>query len=135
MKPLILVIDDNKAIRYLLQTILSKKYRVVSAPDAASAMFFLAEKNFPALIIADPVLADTPRWSLIEHLSESAMYKHIPIIVLSDADTSEVESKCIELGVAASYRKPFNPVTLMENIDQLVAGDLETANRGSFRLV
>jgi DNA-binding response OmpR family regulator len=54
MKKQILAIDDSKAIRFLLQTILSKDYQVITMPDGCSAMYWLSKKNLPDLIIADP---------------------------------------------------------------------------------
>lgn len=129
MKPLILVIEDSKAIRFLLQTILGDKYQVVTAPDAASAMYFLGKKNFPALIIADPKLQDSAKWSLVEHLSFSGMYGHIPLMVLTDAEHEEVKLKCSECGVSKYFRKPFNPVLLIEAVQELTSGDIAASNR------
>jgi len=54
MKKQILAIDDSKAIRFLLQTVLGKEYHVVTVPDGYSAMYYLAHRNRPDLIIADP---------------------------------------------------------------------------------
>ena len=92
MKKQILAIDDSKAIRFLLQTILSKDYQVITMPDGCSAMYWLSKKNLPDLIIADPQLPDMENWELVEQLSSSGIYGNIPLLVLSGLDIAETRS-------------------------------------------
>jgi len=120
MKKQILAIDDSKAIRFLLQTVLGKEYQVVTVPDGYSAMYYLSHRAQPDLIIADPQLPDMENWELIEQLSSSGMYGDIPVLVLSGLDRKETEAKCLEYGVVKHFLKPFNPVELMAAISDLV---------------
>ena len=126
MKKQILAIDDSKAIRFLLQTVLGKEYHVVTVPDGYSAMYYLSHRAQPDLIIADPQLPDMENWELVQQLSSSGMYGEIPVLVLSGLDVKETEEKCIEYGVVRHFLKPFNPVELMGAIQQLVkSGELD----------
>ncbi|HSZ86058.1 MAG TPA: response regulator [Puia sp.] len=120
MKKQILAIDDSKAIRFLLQTILSKDYQVITMPDGCSAMYWLSKKNLPDLIIADPQLPDMENWELVEQLSSSGIYGNIPLLVLSGLDNAETQVKCLEHGVAKYFLKPFNPVDLLSVINNLI---------------
>ena len=120
MKKQILAIDDSKAIRFLLQTVLGKEYQVVTVPDGYSAMYYLSHRAQPDLIIADPQLPDMENWELIQQLSSSGMYGDIPVLVLSGLDSKETELKCIEYGVMKYFLKPFNPVELMTVISDMV---------------
>jgi CheY-like chemotaxis protein len=120
MKKQILAIDDSKAIRFLLQTVLGKEYQVITVPDGYSAMYYLTHRSQPDLIIADPQLPDMENWELIQQLSSSGLYGDIPMVVLSGLDNKETELKCMELGVVKYYMKPFNPVELMASIGELV---------------
>jgi len=119
MKKKILAIDDSKAIRFLLQTVLSKDYTVVTAPDGCTAMYWLSKRNIPDLIITDPQLPDMRDWEMIEELSSSVLYKHIPVMVVSSLDKSITRIKCEEFGVAEYFLKPFNPVHLLEKVGKL----------------
>ncbi|WP_126970145.1 response regulator [Gynurincola endophyticus] len=121
MKKQILAIDDSKAIRFLLQTVLSKDYQVITAPDACSAMYYLSNKNLPDLIIADVQLPDMEDWELIEQLKSNGIYSDIPVIVLSSLDKDLAQVKCLELGVEAYFNKPFNPIDLIEAIKRFTA--------------
>jgi len=120
MKKQILAIDDSKAIRFLLQTVLGKEYNVITVPDGYSAMYYLSHRQTPDLIIADPQLPDMENWELIQQLSSSGMYGDIPLIVLSGLEKKETELKCLEYGIVKYFVKPFNPVDLMTAISDLV---------------
>jgi CheY-like chemotaxis protein len=117
MKKTILAIDDSKAIRFLLQTVLGKEHQVVTAPDGCTAMYWLSKKNIPDLIICDPQLPDMKDWELIEELTTSILYRDIPVMVISSLDKMETMMKCEQFGIADYFMKPFNPVLLLESIN------------------
>ena len=121
MKRCILAIDDSKAIRFLLHTVLGKDYQVVTAPDACSAMFWLAKKNLPDLIIVDPQLPDVQDWELIEEFSSSAIYRDIPMVVLSSLDKEITAAKCLKYSISDFYTKPFNPLELNETVQKIMS--------------
>ena len=125
MKKQILAVDDSKAIRFLLQTVLGRDYSVITVPDGYSAMYYLSHRAQPDLIIIDPQLPDMDNWELIQQLSTSGMYGDIPMLVLSGLPEAETEAKCTEHGVMKYFLKPFNPVEMMEAIDRMVtSGEL-----------
>lgn len=121
MKSKILAIDESKAIRFLLQTVLGQKYQVITASDGCSALYWLSKRNLPDVIIVDPQLPDMKNWELLEHLKSSGLYGHIPVIVLSSLDVKETADKCQELGVQYFYQQPFNPIDLEKTIEALLA--------------
>jgi CheY-like chemotaxis protein len=126
MKKKILAIDDSKAIRFLLQTVLGKEYQVVTAPDGCSAMYWLSQRNVPDLIITDAQLPDMNDWELVEQLKTSGLYRDIPIIVLSSLDALETEDKCIEFDIVKSFNKPFNPMDLLETVNKICSTRIVT---------
>jgi len=119
MKRQILAIDDSKAIRFLLQTVLGKEFQVVTAPDGCSAMYWLSKRNLPDLIIVDAQLPDMENWELIEQLTSSGLYGDIPVIVLSSLGKEETAVKCMEMGIDAFFTKPFNPVELLAKVKNM----------------
>jgi CheY-like chemotaxis protein len=121
MKKQILAVDDSKAIRFLLQTVLGRDYQVVTVPDGYSAMYYLSKREQPDLIIVDPQLPDMENWELIQQLAISGLHGEIPLLVLSGLDGGETENKCMEYGVVKYFMKPFNPLELMDSIRSLVA--------------
>lgn len=121
MKQTVLVINDSKAIRFLLQTILSKKYNVIAFPDACTTMQWLLRKNIPQLIIADPQLPDCENWEMISNLHNSGLYGNIPVIVLSNLSEEEMIVKATEYtNVVKSFTQPFNPLELLDVVETVV---------------
>ena len=121
MKRKILAIDESKAIRFLLQTMLGQKHQVITASDGCSALYWLSKRNLPDVIIVDPQLPDMKNWELLEHLKSSGLYGHIPVIVLSSLEIKETEEKCNEMGVQYFFQQPFNPLDLEKAIEALLA--------------
>ena len=121
MKQTILAVDDSKAIRFLLQSIFEKKYKIVTAADASSAMYWLSRKNIPQLIITECQLPDVDNWEFVANLKNSFLYQPVPVIVLSSQDSSEIQSKCKTYGIDYFFSKPFNPVELIELVDELLS--------------
>ena len=121
MKQQILAIDDSKAIRFLLQTVLSKHYDVITIPDGCSAMYWLSKRKLPDLFIIDPQLPDMENWEIIQHLSSSGIFGDIPIIALSSLSLGETQGRCEEYKVASYFLKPFNPVNLLSEINKVLS--------------
>jgi len=119
MKKKVLIIDSSKAIRFLLETVLGSDYDVITAADGCSAMYLLSKRILPDLIITDPQLPDLENWELIEQLSESILFRDIPVIVLSSLNLEETNRKCEEYGVLRNFNKPFNPLVLLESINKI----------------
>jgi CheY-like chemotaxis protein len=134
MKRKILAVDDSKAIRFLLQTVLGREFEIITVPDGCSAMYWLSKRNSPDLIIADPQLPDMENWELIRQLSSSGIYKSIPIVVLSGLDKNETIAKCAEYRVSKHFSKPFNPVELVESIHVIVKGQAVDSHYHSLKI-
>ena len=112
----ILIIDDSKPIRYLLDTIVSKHYTVVTAADGFEAMYWLSQGNRPDVIVSDLQMPNIDGFDLIKNLSSSALYGDIPIIILSGSADDEIRQKCEEFAIADFLVKPFNPARLLDAI-------------------
>ncbi|WP_119080232.1 response regulator [Chitinophaga alhagiae] len=115
MKKTILIIDDSEPIRFLLETFLSRKYKVVSATDGYSAMLWLAKGNKPDMIVTDIQMPNIDGWELIDHLNSNELYNDVPVIVLSGVEAPR-ESAAYK--IVDFIRKPFDPVNLMSTIDK-----------------
>jgi len=120
MKKQILIINNSKAIRFLLQTVMENEFHVISVTDGYSAIRLLAKRDFPDLIITDTQFPDMGDWELIQHLSSNGIYNSIPVVVLSGLDEEETTAKCIEYGVHKFFIKPFDPVELMTSVNDVI---------------
>lgn len=120
MRKEILVIDDSKAMRFMLHTILKKHYKVISVPDGLSAMYYLRNAPQPDLIIMDPELPDFNDWELVKYLTGSHLFSGIPLMVISGENEEDTRAKSVNYGVADFFLKPFNPLRLFEAVDNIM---------------
>ncbi len=115
MRHKILIIDDEKSIRMLLENFLSKNYDVVSKSDGRDALEWL-EGNLPDLIICDVQMPIMKGYEFIEKVRQRGYTKHTPIVMLSGVESSNERVKCYRLGAQDFLAKPFNPEELSEII-------------------
>lgn len=119
MKHKILIIDDERSIRLLLESFLSKNYDVVSKSDGKEALDWL-ETNLPDLIICDVQMPNMDGYQLVEKVRQRGYTKHTPIVMLSGVESSKERVKCYKLGAQDFLAKPFNP----EELDELLKKNL-----------
>ena len=117
----ILVIDDEPAIRALLQTLLERGgYDVVTAPDGKKALRSFREA--PAdLIITDIFMPDMEGLETIRELRND--YPDLQIIAISGGGRTGPESylKMAEIfGAVRSFTKPVNTDVLLDAVRELI---------------
>lgn len=128
MKKKLLIIDDSSPIRFLLEAMFSKEYTVFSAPDGLVAMAWLSKGNMADLIITDLAMPNVDGWELLEYLSESQLYKDIPVVVLSGNTNVHLEEvTSLYQNVHEVMRKPFNPIDLLDRVKAILSAQLVTA--------
>lgn len=115
MKNKLLVIDDEKSIRLLLENFLSKSYEVICKSDGIEALEWL-EGNLPDLIICDLQMPNMDGYVFLEKVRQRGFTKHTPIIMLSGVESSKERVKCYRIGAQDFLAKPFNPEELSELI-------------------
>lgn len=115
MSKSILSINGNKAMNYLLQTILSKEYEFVAASDVFHAVHYLkANRTIKALII-DLDFQPQQGWDLIEHIKSSRLYD-LPVLILATDNNETLRQRCYDYEIDEIFFKPFNPVDLITAI-------------------
>ncbi|SKA17104.1 response regulator transcription factor [Sediminibacterium ginsengisoli] len=105
----ILVVEDDVFMQSVLKGFLGKNYNVWVCSDGIDALTFIQEGNIPGLIISD---LNTPKLNGLDfmiQLKSGAFFEHIPVVILSSEDQSEIRIKCFEAGADDYVVKPFNP--------------------------
>ena len=120
MSKSILSVNGNKAMNYLLKTILEKEYPFVPANDVFHGMHHLRTNKQIKVLVIDLDYQPQQSWELIEHIKSSKLY-HVPVIVLATENTETLRQKCYELEVDEIFFKPFNPVDLIAAIKNTIS--------------
>ena len=118
-RPMVLVVDDNPDILWLLNDILSEEYTVMRATTAMAAMKQI-ESQLPSLIITDIMMPDVDGIEFVKMVRNSKYAKHLPVMVLSANMTEDFKMKAYNAGADAYVTKPFSPDFLKVVLSRLL---------------
>ncbi|WP_027722844.1 response regulator [Maridesulfovibrio zosterae] len=110
---LILVVDDSKYIKKVVESGLSAAgFKVVTASDGIEG-YKLAQELVPDLILSDINMPRRDGVQLCEKVQHDSELSHIPFVIMSSGGDRRTMRELLHKGAAAFLVKPFN-------IDQLV---------------
>jgi len=114
----VLVVDDNKTNRQILQEILTAwQMRPMVVEGALAALAALnqacvARAPF-ALVLADVNMPGIDGFSLAKSMKEDVRHAAIPVLLLTSADRTGDADRCRALGLAGHLIKPVKQSTLL----------------------
>jgi two-component system nitrogen regulation response regulator GlnG len=115
----IIVADDDKAIRVVLETALKRSGYDVSMTENAAGLWGLVQENFADLIITDVVMPDENAFDLIPKIKK--LNPNLPIIVMSAQNTLMTAITANELGAFDYLPKPFDIKELLSIVNRAVS--------------
>jgi len=119
-KPVILVIDDNKDIVWLIKNTLSEEYKIKEAFNASEALSFL-EKHIPVLIITDILMQGMNGLDFIRQIKSVRFTRHIPVIIVSAKISAQEQAEGLNLGADIYLTKPFSSLVLRSTVNRLIS--------------
>jgi CheY-like chemotaxis protein len=131
----ILVIDDDLAIRVLLQAVLRRmKFDVVQAEDGAAGLERLQRDGSFDLILLDLMMPRLNGYEFIEEIGKRYPDERPHIVVFTAAGKRGVD-KIPTAAVCNSILKPFDLDSFIEVITQCLNGSHRTHSESSTRSV
>jgi GAF domain-containing protein/DNA-binding response OmpR family regulator/sensor histidine kinase YesM len=122
----VLVVDDDRATRELLQIALETRGFTVVLTASGKRALVLARQEAPNLILLDLRLPGLDGYEVLRKLKSSAETADIPVIVITGSLTDDElkHNKVLSLGAARFKTKPFAVDELLTEISDLVQGNL-----------
>ncbi len=117
--PVVLVIDDNADIRSYVSALLSKDYRVLTAPDGETGLR-QAQKFVPDLVVCDVMMPVMDGIECCRRLKGELSTSHIPVILLTACSLDEQRIQGYDGGADSYISKPFNSQLLLSRIRNLL---------------
>ncbi len=119
----VLLVDDEEDIRTIGEMSLQAVggWTVTSVPSGAAALEALATLS-PDLIILDVMMPGMDGPSTLGKIRENAALSETPVIFMTAKVQRDEVERYMSLGVAGVVKKPFDPMTLPEEIKKIVAG-------------
>lgn len=118
----ILVVDDSKSMRQMIEITLKTKYEVTTAEDGREAQNLIASNpyNFD-VVVTDINMPHCNGYELIKSIRAEARYKGVPILCLTTESSSESKSLGKEAGATGWIVKPFSPEKLIETVEKVLS--------------
>ena len=111
--PIVLVVEDDKAIVHLLSTILdANDYRVVQVSTGREALSTISS-HCPDVVLLDLGLPDMDGVDIIKNVRQ---WSQVPIIVLSARNRERDKVEALDLGADDYVTKPFGTAELLARI-------------------
>jgi two-component system phosphate regulon response regulator PhoB len=115
-QPRVLVVDDEAAIREMIQYALERaKMDVLTAADAQEALVRISEAR-PDIILMDWMMPGVSGVELTRRLRKDSYTEDIPIIMLTAKVTEDDKVTGLEAGTDDYVIKPFSPRELLARI-------------------
>ncbi|AFZ60834.1 response regulator [Anabaena cylindrica FACHB-243] len=117
----ILVVDDNRDMRFYVADILSHSgYQVLTARNGYEG-FSSAQENRPNLIITDLMMPLVTGLEMIQMIRSQDQMRGTPIVLLTAKVNEETRIESTEYGADAYLAKPFNDRELLAAVRNLLA--------------
>ena len=115
MKSRILIVDDEPQIRLLLGEFLSGLYETEFASNGNEAVKRSLELR-PDLILMDVMMPDLDGISAVQKIREHELTRHIPILMVTAANTTRQRIEAFDFGADDFISKPFEIDELLSRI-------------------
>lgn len=124
----ILIVDDKKENRYLLETLLKGGgHQVVSAVNGKEALDLLRKEKFQ-MIVSDILMPVMDGFQLCHTVKNDDTLKDIPLVFYTATYVEkEDEEFALKLGATKFIRKPMDPVKFIQIVNHL-ARDIENGD-------
>lgn len=118
MKENILIVDDQKGVRRLLEELFKREgWNVRTAADGKEAIDFVDE-TIPDIILMDVKMPKMNGLEASQIILER--FENIPIIMMTAYGEIDVVKKAMDAGVKKCITKPFDIMVLRDMVSNLI---------------
>lgn len=118
-KPLILLIEDNKELLDVMKSLLSVRFKIITAINGKEGLKKALEL-YPDLIVSDVMMPEMNGVELCKEIRSNIFSAYIPIILLSAKSEVEHQIYGYESGADLYLPKPFSAKLLEVTISRLL---------------
>src|SRR3712207_6572372 len=117
MIPSVLVVDDDRGLREILeQTLAGEGYEVIAARDGLDALGCL-ESGLPDLVLLDWMMPGMDAPTFVAELERRDLRRQVPILLLTA--TNAAAERAEQIRAEAWLPKPFELARLLDQVHHL----------------
>ncbi|NLV22638.1 MAG: response regulator [Syntrophomonadaceae bacterium] len=119
MKGKILIVDDQKGVRRLLEELFKKEGWDVKVASDGQEAINMVEERLPDIILMDVKMPNMNGLEASQIILQT--HNHVPIIMMTAYGEIEVVKKALEAGVKKCITKPFDIIVLRDMVNNLIS--------------
>ena len=118
----VLVVEDDRSIQMVLELVLARmaKCEVLLAGEGRQGLAMIKQHK-PDVVLLDLMLPGIDGFEICQRAKEDPETRHIPIIFLTAQPQPSAIARAMSLGAAAYLIKPFDPTTIVSQINEALA--------------
>jgi CheY-like chemotaxis protein len=117
----LLVVDDSPSVRRVVGNMLKANgWEVQTARDGIEAVEAVG-RQLPAAVLLDIEMPRMDGYELMATLRSQALYRNLPLIVLTSRAATKHQQRALQLGADAYVVKPYQDEELLSTLDGLIA--------------
>ena len=116
----ILIVDDVEINRMILAEIFSGSYHIMEAGSGAEAIEMINGNNDIAAVLLDLLMPGVSGLGVLEDMNQTGKIKHIPVFLITAAESEAVLMEGYHLGAVDVIRKPFMTQFLQCRVSNLI---------------
>lgn len=132
--PMILMLEYDPDDRFITTRVFEEqqyKARLEFVTDSDALFAYLAHcskigLSYPALLLINLYAVPQDAREILKRLKTHPEYKHIPVVILSEAEDTKIAQECYALGASSVIQKPGPFNEIKEKIDRFFRYWFET---------
>ena len=118
----ILIVDDLESNRMILAEIFQEDYQILHAEDVSHTLQFLETYHGQlAAVLLDWHLSGEDGSKVLESMKKRGWMAHIPVLIVTAENSTEVEKNCIQMGASDLIRKPFDADVVKNRVNNCIS--------------
>ena len=114
--PLVLVVDDQRTLRFIANRALTEAgFEVMEAADGEQAIAAL-EERLPDLVLLDVVMPGMDGFAVCERIRAQPDTADLPVIIMTALDDENSIVRSYDVGATDFIGKPFSAVVLVQRV-------------------
>ncbi len=122
MRDKVLIVDDSRLNRDILEEILLEEYAVLLAEDGKTALALLEEHHDEiATVLLDLLMPEMDGFEVLQIMKEKGWMEKIPVLIISGETSVQTEKQCFDMGVSDFIKKPFDNTIVKKRVNNITS--------------